>query len=88
MSRQQFNQQLCQFLHYATTPFHAVQLMSRQLAEAGFVALDDKQSWNIKPGGKYYLQRNGSSLVAFVAGVNSDPQQGIAMVGHTPIALV
>jgi len=84
MSRQQFNQQLCQFLHYATTPFHAVQLMSRQLAEAGFVALDDKQSWNIKPGGKYYLQRNGSSLVAFVAGVNSDPQQGIAMVGaHT-----
>lgn len=84
MSQQQFNQQLCQFLHHATTPFHAVQVMSRQLVEAGFVALDDKQNWDIKPGGKYYLLRNGSSLVAFIAGSKSAPEQGMAMVGaHT-----
>ncbi len=47
MSQQQFNQQLCQFLQQATTPFHAVQVMSRQLAEAGFVELDDGQNWDI-----------------------------------------
>jgi aspartyl aminopeptidase len=84
MSQQQFNQQLCQFLHHATTPFHAVQLMMRELAEAGYEALDDSRAWEIKPGGKYYLQRNGSSLVAFVAGAKSGPVQGLRMVGaHT-----
>lgn len=84
MSQHQFNQQLCQFLQQATTPFHAVQCMSKKLDEAGFTALDDSQNWDIQPGGKYYLQRNGSSLVAFVAGAKSSPTQGMRMVGaHT-----
>ena len=84
MAQQTFNRQLCQFLGEATTPFHAVRLMSTQLADAGFVALDEAGSWDLKPGGKYFLQRNGSSLVAFVVGSKSGPREGLRMVGaHT-----
>ena len=84
MAQQTFNRQLCQFLSTATTPFHAVEIMSTHLADAGFVALDEAASWDLKPGGKYFLQRNGSSLVAFVIGSDSGPIDGLRMVGaHT-----
>ena len=84
MTQQKFNEQLCQFIGRATTPFHAVELMSRTLADAGFIALSESGNWVIEPGGKYYLQRNGSSLVAFIAGSEAGPAEGLRMVGaHT-----
>ncbi len=84
MGQQQFNEQLCQFLERSTTPFHAVAQMSKILAAGGFVALDESGRWELAPGGKYYVQRNGSSLIAFVIGSKSGPTQGLRMVGaHT-----
>ncbi len=84
MAQQKFNKELCQFLERATTPFHAVELMAGKLADAGFTALNESSSWVIEPGGTYYLQRNGSSLVAFIAGSESGPVEGLRMVGaHT-----
>lgn len=84
MGQHTFNRELCQFLERATTPFHAVELMSTALADAGFKALEESGNWEIEPGGKYYLQRNGSSLVAFIAGSKSGPMAGLRMVGaHT-----
>jgi aspartyl aminopeptidase len=84
MNQEVFNQNLCQFLGRATTPFHAVREMIRILADSGFESLDEGVSWNLKPGGKYYLQRNNSSLVAFVIGSDIAPAQGMRMVGaHT-----
>jgi aspartyl aminopeptidase len=84
MSQQQFNHDLCHFLGRATTPFHAVAAMCEQLREAGFEALPEEQRWQLKAGGKYYVTRNDSSLVAFVVGRDSEPQRGVRMVGaHT-----
>jgi aspartyl aminopeptidase len=79
-----FNQQLLQFLEKATTPFHAVEEMAELLTVAGFEPLEDAAAWQLEPGGKYYLTRNGSSLVAFVFGRDSGPDKGMRMVGaHT-----
>ncbi len=84
MAQDTFNTQLIQFLERATTPFHAVDSMSTILSLAGFQALNESDSWELKAGGKYYLQRNGSSLVAFIIGSNSGPMEGLRMVGaHT-----
>ena len=84
MSSEAFNRQLCAFLGRATTPFHAVREMSAQLEAAGFTELREAQVWQTQPGGRYYLHRNGSSLVAFVVGSDSPPQGGMRMVGaHT-----
>lgn len=69
--RDAFNREMLDFLQVSTTPFHAVAEMSRQLEAAGFTALREADAWQLQVGGKYYVQRNQSSLVAFVYG--SDP---------------
>ena len=84
MNQDKFNKQLCQFLTVATTPFHAVAEMTRQLSGAGFTPLSDVDEWEIKAAGRYFLTRNDGSIVAFIVGKNSSPKAGIRMVGaHT-----
>lgn len=84
MSQQQFNDQLSRFLARATTPFHAVKEMTRELIDAGFTAVSESEDWQLVAGGKYYLQRNSSSLIAFIVGSKSSPLEGMRMVGaHT-----
>ncbi|TXS95530.1 M18 family aminopeptidase [Parahaliea maris] len=79
-----FNLALCEFLARAVTPFHAVEAMASILAEAGFKPLSEAENWQLQPGGKYYLTRNGSALIAFVHGANAGPELGMRMVGaHT-----
>ena len=85
MSQQVFNQALCDFIAHSTTPFHAVANMVALLRDAGFTALPEDQSGEALPaGGKYYLTRNDSSLVAFIVGTEVAPVDGVRMVGaHT-----
>lgn len=60
-----FNQGLLDFLKDSPTAFHAVANMTKCLQENDFIALDETQSWSLKPGGKYIVTRNQSSLIAF-----------------------
>jgi aspartyl aminopeptidase len=79
-----FNQDLCDFLGVATTPFHAVAEMAGRLTRAGFVRLEEDAAWDPAAGGKYFVTRNQSSIVAFVVGRDSPPVEGLRMVGaHT-----
>jgi aspartyl aminopeptidase len=78
------NQQLIDFIAQSPTPFHAVASMVSRLDAAGFIALDEKQPWQLQPGSAYYLTRNDSSLIAFRYGVKPLAESGIRMVGtHT-----
>jgi aspartyl aminopeptidase len=82
MDQEQFNRELCAFLSRASTPFHAVAEMVRQLREAGFSQLD--AGADTEPGGRYFLTRNDSSLIAFVCGREAHPVAGMRMMGaHT-----
>ena len=84
MNQDEFNRQLCDFLAAATTPFHAVAEIVKRLTSAGFTRLADDAQWDIKGGGRYFLTRNDSSVVALVAGRESPPIDGLRMVGaHT-----
>ena len=83
MNQQEFNQQLCDFISRASTPFHAVAELSRRLEEGGFTRLNEEDVRELKPG-RYFLTRNGSSIIAFVCASASPPQMGFRMVGaHT-----
>jgi len=83
MEQEQFIQALCDFLDRATTPFHAVQEMARQLQSAGFTRLPEDEPWQLAEGDRHYVVRNGSSIVAFVVGRES-PANGVRMLGaHT-----
>lgn len=78
------NQKLIEFLSAATSPFHAVKLMSKRFETAGFELLREDQVWSLQPGGRYYLTRNDSSIVAFVIGKQQGAELGIRMAGaHT-----
>ena len=58
------------FIKASPTPFHAIEQISRVLHEHGFEKLQEEQKWEIKPGGKYYVVRNGSSIIAFQTGTD------------------
>lgn len=46
--------------------FHAVDKMKKLLLERGFVELREDQAFALEQTGKYFLTRNGSSILAFV----------------------
>ncbi|WP_166263772.1 M18 family aminopeptidase [Marinobacter caseinilyticus] len=84
MEHVQFTQDLLDFLTHSPTPWHAVRQMTKRLDDAGFTALDERDEWQLKKGRRYYVVRNGSSLVAFQAGQGDPLESGIRMVGaHT-----
>ncbi|KAJ5252317.1 hypothetical protein N7489_002727 [Penicillium chrysogenum] len=74
------------FVNSAPTPFHAVHEAKQLLAKAGFQEIKERDSWasTCQPGGKYYLTRNTTTLVAFAIGKQWQPGNSISMIGaHT-----
>lgn len=57
---------LIDFLNRSPSAWHAVENCIQLLQEYGFTELNEEDSWNIKPGGYYYVVRNGSSICAFI----------------------
>lgn len=56
---------LFDFIDHSPTCFHAVANMEEELERAGYQQLFEKNIWQIKAGGKYYVNRNGSAVIAF-----------------------
>ncbi|KAI2609137.1 peptidase [Hypoxylon sp. NC1633] len=74
------------FVNSSPTPYHAVRSSIQRLEKAGFSPIKERDSWSstIRPGGKYYMTRNGSTIVAFAIGAKWKPGNPIAMIGaHT-----
>lgn len=84
MVNQEFNDGLLDFLARSPTPFHAAANLAALLDAAGFAALDETADWALQPGGRYYVTRNGSSIIAFAMGADPLHRNGIRMLGaHT-----
>ncbi|KAJ9635566.1 hypothetical protein H2204_005740 [Knufia peltigerae] len=74
------------FVNASPTPFHAVKSVKERLSKVGFKEIKEKESWSstCQPGGKYFLTRNGSTVVAFAIGKKWKPGNPISMIGaHT-----
>ena len=56
---------MMRFIDGAPTAFHAVQAVAKMLADAGYQELKEREPWTLAPGGRYFLTRNRSSLIAF-----------------------
>ncbi len=65
MKKDKYIKELGSFLKEAKTPYHAVSLTAQLLTKAGFSELAESDAWQVKPGGRYYVSRNGSSIIAF-----------------------
>ena len=60
--------ELKDYLNASYTAYQAVQGAKDFLLGAGFLPLKETELWNLKQGGKYFVERNGSSLIAFCVG--------------------
>lgn len=78
------SQRLLDFIHASPTPFHAVATAEEMLRAQGFAMLEESDSWDLQPGGRYMVTRNGSSLAAFVVGRATCADAGARIIGaHT-----
>ena len=64
------SKELLDFLQKSPTAFHAVENIKEELNKQGFVELLEGQPWKMVPGGKYYVTRNNSSIIALKVGSN------------------
>ena len=60
--------ELAAFIQNSPTPFHAVEQMAEILKREGFLPLAESERWEIHRGGRYYVTRNHSSILAFEVG--------------------
>ena len=70
------------FISENPTVFHATSYIAKRLESHGFTKLSERKSWTSKlsEGGKYFFERNGSSLVAFVVGSDYESGNGASII--------
>jgi len=61
-------QELIEYLSSSYTAYQAVENAERLLTENGFERLEEGSAAKIERGGKYFVTRNGSSIIAFKVG--------------------
>lgn len=59
------NEKLFDYIAVCPTAFHTCAHSADMLRESGYTELCEARHWEIIPGGKYFVTRNGSSLIAF-----------------------
>ena len=70
------------FIDHGVSPFHVVAQSVEELRQQGFVPLEESDKWEIVPGGKYFVTRNQSSIVAFAVPTES-PKQYHIVASHS-----
>ncbi|MBF0454222.1 MAG: M18 family aminopeptidase [Magnetococcales bacterium] len=68
-------------INTSPTPYHGVQTMVSVLSAAGFEPLDETKTWQLRAGGRYYVVRNLTSLMAFRV-----PKEGLGGVPQLKLA--
>ena len=53
------------FLDASHSMYHAQSYIVETLKKEGYVRLPENESWNLIPGGKYYISRGGTTVLAF-----------------------
>lgn len=77
-------QELIDFLYESPTAYHAANSVKDILDKEGFEEIFEKDSWNLKKGGKYYLVKNNSAVIAFKVGNGDIEKDGFRLIGaHT-----
>lgn len=69
---QETSREVLNFIEHSPSCFHAVEQLSHMLDQAGYQRLKECDGWTLEQGGKYYVTRNGSSIIAFHVGQQLD----------------
>ncbi|MFV9511051.1 M18 family aminopeptidase [Tepidibacillus sp. LV47] len=75
---------LIHFIDSSPTVFHVVANIKQQLDKNGFKELDFGQRWDLQKGGKYYVSKNDSAIIAFIVGIGEVEEEGFKIIAaHT-----
>ena len=69
-------QALFDFIESSPTAYQAVETLRKTLTEQGFCELPEHKAWSVSAGGKYFVTRGGSSIIALHAPANTDAACG------------
>lgn len=61
----QTTKKLCDFITASPSCYHVIENVRQMLENAGFLPLSENSSFELVPGGSYFVIRNGSALAAF-----------------------
>lgn len=83
MDDRKLSEEMLAFVGKNPTAFHTVESVRKILNEHGYEELLESREWNLRPGGNYYVCRNGSSILAFQIGTELDNYNFQIIASHT-----
>lgn len=60
-----YDKELLDFIQSNPSPYHVIEAQKNRLLAAGYEQLLESANWAIRAGGKYFVTRNGSAIIAF-----------------------
>lgn len=79
-----FAREMIEFIDDSPSPYHAVQNASSILEENGFSKLEPTEKWELKLGGRYYIKKTNSTVIAFTIPNKLNLKKGIKIfASHT-----
>ncbi|MCI9676180.1 MAG: M18 family aminopeptidase [Lachnospiraceae bacterium] len=83
-AQRRFSEGLLQYLNDSPTAFHAVENAVKLLRDSGFKELAEKEQWSLEQGGRYFVVKNMSCIIAFTVGGGRLEEEGFRIIGaHT-----
>ena len=72
------------FISASPTAYHAVESVKMMLKSAGYTELFEGDKWELAADGKYFVTRNGTSIIAFRNKSTSSPFMIVASHSDSP----
>ena len=82
--QQKFSEDLLQYLNDSPTAYHAVENAAEILKKNNFQELKETMEWSLQKGGRYFVTKNRSGIIAFTVGDGDLASEGFRIIGaHT-----
>ncbi len=66
LTAEEMNRRLMRFVDRSPCAYYAVANLKEDLLQQGFQELEEQEPWTLTSGGRYFVCRNGSSLISFI----------------------
>lgn len=77
-------QELLEFINKSKCAFQGAYEVKAILDKNGFSEIRECDKWDLKKGGKYYVMKNNSAVIAFEVGTGEIEEEGFRLIGaHT-----
>ena len=84
MEVKSFAREVIEFIDESPSAYHVVKNCSDILEENDFERVMPREKWELKKGGKYFLKKSSSTIIAITIGKNFDVRKGFKIFGaHT-----